>query len=78
VSLEKTLNAVSHLEAKQSTRCGVPTQRKAYTEQRLCWSGMTDTEHTTSGSNAEDHDYKHVILHTLFCDDVNIQCRIAT
>jgi len=23
-------------------------------EQFLCWSGMTDTEHTTSGSN-EDH-----------------------
>jgi len=23
------------------------------TEQLLCWSGMTDTEHTTSGSNEE-------------------------
>jgi len=23
------------------------------TEQFLCWSGMTDTEHTTSGSNEE-------------------------
>jgi len=24
------------------------------TEQLLCWSGMTDTEHTTTGSNEED------------------------
>jgi len=23
-------------------------------EQLLCWSGMTDTEHTTSGTNEED------------------------
>jgi len=26
------------------------------TEQLLCWSGMTDTEHTTSGSNEEEND----------------------
>jgi len=25
------------------------------TEQLLCWSGLTDTEHTTSGSNKEEH-----------------------
>jgi len=25
------------------------------TEQLLCWSGMTDTEHTTSSSNEEAH-----------------------
>jgi len=25
-------------------------------EQLLCWSGMTDTEHTTSGSNEEEHE----------------------
>jgi len=24
------------------------------TEQLLCWSGMRDTEHTTSGSNDEE------------------------
>jgi len=24
------------------------------TEQLLCWSGMTNTEHTTSGSNEEE------------------------
>jgi len=24
------------------------------TEQLFCWSGMTDTEHTTSGSNKEN------------------------
>jgi len=24
------------------------------TEQLLCWSGMTDTEHTTSSSNEEE------------------------
>jgi len=26
------------------------------TEQLLCWSGMTDTEHTTSGLNEEEDD----------------------
>jgi len=26
------------------------------TEQLLCWSGMTDTKHTTSGSNEEEDD----------------------
>jgi len=25
------------------------------TEQLLCWSDMTDTEYTTSGSNEEDN-----------------------
>jgi len=25
------------------------------TEQFLCWSDMTDTEHTTSGSNEEEY-----------------------
>jgi len=25
------------------------------TEQLLCWSSMTDTEHTTPDSNEEDH-----------------------
>jgi len=29
------------------------------TEQLLCWSGMTDTEHTTSGSNEEEEGYLH-------------------
>jgi len=30
-----------------------PDERHA-NEQLLCWSGMTDTEHTTSGSNEEE------------------------
>jgi len=30
------------------------------TEQLLCWSGMTDTEHTTSDSNEEKEDYIHI------------------
>jgi len=38
--LGKTLNAVSHFGAKQSTRCG--------------WSGMTDTEHSTTSSSKEE------------------------
>jgi len=56
VSLGKTLNAVSHFEAKQSTRYGGPAWTKdMQTEQLLCWSGMTDTEHsTTSSSNEEE------------------------
>jgi len=35
------------------------------TEQLLCWSGMTDTEHTTSDSNKVDQclqPYMHVVL----------------
>jgi len=28
------------------------------TEQLLCWSGMTDTEHTTSGLNEEGRSTK--------------------
>jgi len=31
-----------------------------HTEQLLCWSGMTNTEHTTSISNEEDY-YANVI-----------------
>jgi len=56
---EKTLNAVSHLQAKQSTQCGgplaQPDERHVNRAQHLCWSGMTDIEHSaTSGSNEED------------------------
>jgi len=43
--LEKTLNAVSHLGAKQSTPCGDPAWRKTCKQNNLCWSGMIDTEH---------------------------------
>jgi len=32
------------------------------TEQLLCWSGMTDTEHSTSGSNEEA---KHELVRIL-------------
>jgi len=50
VSLGKTLNAVSHF---------------VQTEQLLCWSGMTDTEHsTTSSSNEEDDVNDHAYLVT--------------
>jgi len=72
VSLGKTLNAVFHLRAKQSTRCGGSAwrteqlydmqteqpcmQTDMQTEQLVCWSGMTETEHsTTAGSNEEDY-----------------------
>jgi len=43
--LGKTLNAVSHLGAKQFTRCGGPCSlaKDMQTEQLLCWSGKTDT-----------------------------------
>jgi len=52
--LVSTLNAISHLGAKQSTLCGGPSLPKVMQiEQLLCWSGMTDTEHTTYGSNEE-------------------------
>jgi len=48
VSLGKTLNAISILGAKQSLT------KDMRTEQLLYWSGMTDTEYTTSGSNEEE------------------------
>jgi len=32
------------------------------TEQLLCWSGMTDTEDTTSGSNEEDLDALYTLI----------------
>jgi len=31
------------------------------TEQVLCWSGMTDTEHTASGLNEEDYALRHFL-----------------
>jgi len=56
IFLGKTLIAISHLWAKQSTRCGGPSLTKAMqTEQLLCWSDVTDIEHTASGSNEEDN-----------------------
>jgi len=45
VSFGRTRNAVSHLRAKQFTCCGGPAWQYMQTEQLLCWSGMTDTEH---------------------------------
>jgi len=30
------------------------------TEQLLCWSGMANTEHTTSGSNKEEEEINDV------------------
>jgi len=47
VSLEKILNAISHLGAKQSLySLWWPNLTKdMQTEQLLCWSGMADTEH---------------------------------
>jgi len=54
VSLGKTLNAISQLGAKQSTWVWWPSLTKdMQTEQLLCWSGMTDTEHTAPGSREE-------------------------
>jgi len=53
VSLGKRLNDVFHLGVKQSTRCGGPA-KDMQAEQLLCWSGMTDTKHsTTYGLNEE-------------------------
>jgi len=51
VSLGKTLNAISHFGAKQSTLWWLSLTKDMQTEQLLRWNGMTDTRHTTSGSN---------------------------
>jgi len=49
-ALGKDHYAVSYLEVKQSWWPNVTKDMQ--TEQLLCWSGMTDTEHSaTSGSN---------------------------
>jgi len=51
MSLGKTLNVVSHLGAKQVYPLWWPSLTKdMQTEQLLCWSDKTDTEHITSGS----------------------------
>jgi len=54
--LQKPVNAAFHLGAKHSTHCGGPASltKDVQTEQLLCWGGMTDTEHTTSGSNEKE------------------------
>jgi len=56
----------SHLGAKQSTVVWWPSLTKdVQTEQLLCWSGMTDTEHSTTavaGSNEKDDDISSNIL----------------
>jgi len=56
MSFGKTLNAISHLGAKQSTGCDGPAWPKTCKQNRQkCWSGMTHTEHSaTSGSNEEE------------------------
>jgi len=57
VSLGKTLKAVSHFGAKQSTLCGWPSLTKGMqTEQLLCCSGVTDTEHSTTSSSNDEED----------------------
>jgi len=47
--LAKTLNAVSHLGAKQSTRCGGPAQRKTCKQNRFCvrvvWQIQSTVQH---------------------------------
>jgi len=48
VSLGKTLNAVSHLEAKQSTRCGGPALRKTCKQNSFCVGVIWQTQSNES------------------------------
>jgi len=66
VSLEKALNAISHLGAKQSTRSSGLT-KDLQTKHFLCWSGMTDAEHTISGSKKEEENSKITYTFHCFC-----------
>jgi len=62
--LEKTLDAVSHLGAKHSV-CLLwwsSLTKDMQTEQLLCWSGISDTEHRTTASSNEDAMQTVVIL----------------
>jgi len=55
VSSEKELNAVSTLGPSSLLVVVAHLTKDMQTKQLLCWSGMTDTEHsTTSGSNEEE------------------------
>jgi len=56
VPLRKTLNAISMLRPSRYSLWWPSLTKDMQTEQLLCWGGMTDTEHTISGSNEEDYD----------------------
>jgi len=53
--VHKTLNAVSHLGPSSLPVVVAQLDERHATEKLLCWSGMMDREHTTSGSNEEDY-----------------------
>jgi len=55
VAVGKTLNAVSHLGPSSLLFVVAQPTKDMQTEQLLCWSGMTDTEHIISDSNEEEH-----------------------
>jgi len=70
-----TLYAISHHGAKQSIW---PCQTKdVQTEQLLCWSGMTATEHsTTSGSKEEDccrHQFEQYFIMEIWSSGLYLQ-----
>jgi len=55
MSLGKTLNAVFHFGAQAVYMLWWPSLTKdMQIEQLLCWSGMTDTEHSTKSSSNEE------------------------
>jgi len=76
----KTLTAISHLGAKQSTQLWCPSLTKdMQIEQLLCWSGMTDTEHSaTSRLNEEEEltNYQHFKLYSTITTGTNKLCFI--
>jgi len=71
------LNAISYLGPSTASSLPIvvvqPNER--FTEQLLCWSGMTDTEHTTSGSNKEECNVELTLLIAIFC--IYILCFVS-
>jgi len=66
VSLRKTLNAISHLGAKLGGQAVYPfwwpsLTKDVQTEQLLCWSGRTDTEHSATSSSNEEEDFVLIV-----------------
>jgi len=51
--LRKTLNAIFYLAASSLSGVMNQPEKETQTDQLLCWSGKTDTEHT-SGSNKKE------------------------
>jgi len=70
VFLGKTLNAISHLGAKQSSRCGGPAGRKTCKQNSFCVGVATDTsiQHLVQAKKNASSDFVSKFSKTQFYD----------